>query len=104
MTQQKNQEVTRMFSVEQKLDYVKLMINEGYTNRQIIEISGAGPTAVARWKKQYLAELNGQTPTSGKAMTPEQQEIQSLKRQLWRAKRDNEILKKATALFAMDSQ
>ena len=104
MTQQKNQEVTRMFSVEQKLDYVKLMINEGYTNRQIIEISGAGPTAVARWKKQYLAELNGQTPTSGKAMTPEQQEIQSLKRQLWRAKRDNEILKKATALFAMDNQ
>ncbi len=46
----------------------------------------------------------GQTPTSGKAMTPEQQEIQSLKKQLWRAKRDNEILKKATALFAMDSQ
>ena len=104
MTQQKNQEVTRMFSVEQKLDYVKLMINKGYTNRQIIEISGAGPTAVARWKKQYLAELNGQTPTSGKATTPEQQEIQSLKKQLWRAKRDNEILKKATALFAMDSQ
>jgi transposase-like protein len=26
-----------------------------------------------------------------------QQEIQSLKKQLWRAKRDNEILKKATA-------
>ena len=104
MTQQKNQEVTRMFSVEQKLDYVKLMINKGYTNRQIIEISGAGPTAVTRWKKQYLAELDGQTPQSGKAMTPEQQEIQSLKKQLWRAKRDNEILKKATALFAMDSQ
>ena len=57
-----------------------------------------------RWKKQYLAELGGQTPTSGKAMTPEQQEIQSLKKRLWRAKRDNEILKKATALFAMDSQ
>ena len=52
----------------------------------------------------YLAELDGQTPTSGKAMTPEQQEIQSLKKQLWRAKRDNEILKKATALFAMDNQ
>ncbi|MBT4731063.1 IS3 family transposase, partial [Candidatus Woesearchaeota archaeon] len=51
-----------MFTVEQKLDYVKLMVNEGYTNKQIIDISGAGPTAVARWKKQYLAELDGQTP------------------------------------------
>jgi transposase len=47
--------------------------------------------------KQYLAEINGQTPKSSKAMTPEQQKIQSLKKQLWRAKRDNEILKKATA-------
>jgi len=37
-------------------------------------------------------------------MTPEQQEIQSLKKQLWRAKRDNEILKKATALFAMERE
>jgi transposase len=44
------------------------MVNENYTNKQIIEISGAGPTAVIRWKKQYLAELNGQAPTSGKAM------------------------------------
>ena len=113
MTQVKTRKQLVMFTVEQKLDYVKLMINEGYTNRQIIDISGPGPTAVARWKKQYLAELSGKTPVNGKAMTPEQQEIQSLKKQLWRtpqggieknAKRDNEILKKATALFAMDSQ
>jgi hypothetical protein len=27
-----------MFTVEQKLDYVKLMVNEGYANKQIIEI------------------------------------------------------------------
>ena len=53
MTQQKTRKQRVMFSVEQKLDYVKLMINEDYTNRQIIEISGAGPTAVARWKEQY---------------------------------------------------
>jgi hypothetical protein len=31
-------------------------------------------------------------------MTPEQQEIQSLKKQLWRDKRDNEILKKGNSL------
>jgi len=63
MTQVKTRKQRVMFSVEQKLDYVKLMVNEGYTNKQIIDISGAGPTAVARWKKQYLAELDGQTPT-----------------------------------------
>ena len=80
------------------------MVNENYTNKKIMAISGAGPSAVTRWKQQYLAEINGQTPESSKAMTPEQQETQSLNKQLWRSKRDNEILKKATALFATDSQ
>ena len=40
-----------MFTAEQNLDYVKLMVNEEYTNKQSIEISGAGP------KKQYLVSL-----------------------------------------------
>jgi len=80
-----------------------LMVNEGYTNHQIRDISGAGETAVSRWKKQYLAEVNGQTPQGKKALTPEQQKIQELEKQLWRAKRDNEILKKAAAFFAREN-
>ena len=35
MTQVKTRKQRVMFTVEQKLDYVKLMINEGYTNKQI---------------------------------------------------------------------
>jgi transposase len=62
------------FTAEQKLEYAKLMINEGSTNKQIRDISGAGETAISRWKKQ-----------------------------LWRAKRDNEILKKAAAFFAREN-
>ena len=90
-------------SIEQKLEYAKLMVNEGYTNRQIREISGAGSTAVSRWKRQYLAEINGETPEGKQALTAEQQKIQALEKQLWRAKRDNEILKKATAFFVRDN-
>ena len=93
-----------VFTIEQKLDYAKLMVHENYTSKQVMIISGAGASAVTRWKRQYLAEINGQTPESSKAMTPEQQEIQLLKKQLWRAQRDNEILKKATALFATVNQ
>jgi transposase len=91
------------FTTEQKLEYAKLMVDEGYTNKKIREISGAGDTAVARWKKQYLAELNGHTPHDKKALTAEQQKIQELEKQLWRAKRDNDILKKAAAFFARES-
>ena len=91
------------FTAEQKLEYAKLMVNEGYTNKQIQDISGAGPTAVSRWKKQYLAEVDGHTSIGKKALTPEQQKIQELEKQLWRAKRDNEILKKAAAFFAREN-
>jgi len=91
------------FTLEQKLDYCKLMVEEGYTNKQVIDISGAGPTAVTRWKKQYLAELNGTTPQGKKALTTEQQTIQELEKQLWRARRDNDILKKAAAFFIREN-
>ncbi|CAC9515431.1 hypothetical protein [uncultured Gammaproteobacteria bacterium] len=55
------------FTIEQKLDYAKLMVNENYSNKKIVAILGAGPSAVTRWKKQYLAEISGQTPKSSKA-------------------------------------
>jgi len=91
------------FTVEQRLDYAKLMVNEGYSNKQVMDISGAGASAVTRWKKQYLEELTGKTPEGKKAFTPDQQRIQDLEKQLWRAKRDNDILKKAAAFFARDN-
>ena len=91
------------FTTEQRLDYAKLMVNEGYTNKQIMEISGAGESAVGRWKKQYLEELNGNTPQNKQALTSEQLKIQRLEKELWRAKRDNEILKKATAFFVREN-
>jgi len=88
----------------QKLEYAKLMVDEGYTNQQVAKISGACLSAVTRWKRQYLEELNGDTPKGKKALTPEQQRIQELEKQLWRAERDNEILKKATAFFVRDNK
>ncbi len=88
--------------LEQKLEYARMMVDNGYTNKQIMEICGAGATAVRRWKKQYIEELKGITPEGKKALTPDQQRIQELEKQLVRAKRDNEILKKATAFFARE--
>ena len=41
MIQVKTRKQRVMFTVEQKLDYVKLMVNEGYTNRQIIDLDKA---------------------------------------------------------------
>jgi transposase-like protein len=91
-------------SAQQKLEYAKLMVEEGYTNKQIEEMSGAGKSAVSRWKQQYLSELDGKSLGNVQALTPEQQRIQLLEKQLQRALRDNDILKKATAFFIRDNQ
>lgn len=79
------------------------MVEDGYSNQQIQEISGACSSAVVRWKRQYKAEKQGITPKTQKAITPEQQRIQYLEKQLDRANRDIDILKKASALFIRDS-
>jgi transposase len=93
-----------VLSPKQKLEYAKLMIEDGYTNKQIEEMSGAGKSAVSRWKVQYLAELQGTTPVNVKALTEEQRKIQLLESQLKQALRDNDILKKAAAFFIRDNQ
>lgn len=58
-----------------------------------------GETAVRRWVAQYIAESNGQRGI-GLPLTPDQQRIRQLEAELRIAKEDNEILKKASALFA----
>lgn len=103
MSEKKPMKTRITFTTEQKLEYAKLMANEGYSNKKVMEISGASESAVARWKRQYKDEVSGQTPEGKKALTSEQQRIQSLEKQLWRAKRDNDILKKATAFFVRDN-
>jgi transposase len=91
------------FTAAQKLEYAKLMVEEGYSNNQIIELSGASSSAVVRWKKQYLAEKSGEISPNLVALDPQIRRIQELENQLAEAQKDNEILKKATAFFIRDN-
>ena len=87
----------------QKHDFAKMMVDDGCSVQQIMEISGACESAVKRWKKQYQDEVNGLVTHHASGLTPEHQEIKALKKQLARANRDIDILKKAAALFAKDT-
>ena len=93
-----------LLTPEQKLEYCRLIFNDGYTTKQVQELCGASSSAINRWKAQYRKELEGITPVDRKAMTPEQKEIQRLKKELREAKEDNEILKKASALLILDNK
>lgn len=91
------------YSAEFKVEIAKLMVEQHYTIKQACEASGAGESAVRRWRRQYLAECQGETPDKGNALTAEHREIQALKRELQRLKQERDILKKACAFLVQDN-
>ena len=89
----------RHFTSEFKLEVAKKIVQQQHSITQLCHELNLGETAVRRWVAQYKAELNGQ-PGIGLPLTPDQQRIRQLEAELRIAKEDNEILKKASALFA----
>ena len=89
----------RHFAPEFKLEVAKKIVQQQCSVTQLCHELNLGETAVRRWVAQYKAELNGQ-PGIGLPLTPDQQRIRQLEAELRIAKEDNEILKKASALFA----
>lgn len=45
------------FTPEQRVEYAKLMVEDNYSSQQVMELSGAGSTAIVRWKRQYLFDM-----------------------------------------------
>ena len=90
------------FSPAFKLEIAKLLVEENYSIQQACETSGAGITAVRRRKRQYLAERAGNPLPNMQALTPDQREIQQLKRRIKQLETSIKILKKASAFFAKE--
>lgn len=91
------------YSPAQKLEYAKLMVEDNYTNQQIIEMSGAGATAVSRWRKQYIEEKEGNFVDGKTPLDADKRRIRELEIELAEAREDVRLLKKAAALFIRDN-
>ena len=92
----------RSFTPEFKREAASLVLDDDYSVPQACDAMNVGPTAMRRWVEQLRQEREGKTPRS-KAMTPDQQRIQELEARIRRIERENDILKKATALLMSDS-
>ena len=68
------------------------------TISQVCKDLAIGSSAVARWVKQYRAEMHGQ-PSMGHPITPEQQRIRVLEIENRQLREDNLLLKKASAFL-----
>jgi transposase len=61
-----------------------------------------GPTCLSRWVKQ--AEVDDGKGAPGALTTAEKEELRKLRRRVRELEMEREILKKATAFFAKESQ
>lgn len=96
-----SKQARRYFEPAYKLQVAKMIRDQGANLAQVCKDMNLVPSAVRRWLKQLDAEQQGK-PGIGKPLTAELQrirELEALNRQL---KSDNELLKKASALFARE--
>jgi len=75
-------------------------IKDGQSVSQVCKELGLSDQTVRNWVKAAAeGKLNG---AGGRVVTPEDMELSRLRAENLRLKRENEILKKATAYFARD--
>ena len=78
-------------------------MNQGYSVVHAASAMNVALSTMQRWVSQYKQEILGVTPQA-RALTPEQQRIQALESEVKQLRRDNDLLKKASAFFAIEMQ
>ena len=91
--------VRNQFTTEFKQECINLVVNQGYGIAQAASAIQVGLSAMQRWVGQYKQEIKGVTSLA-RAFTPEQQRIQALEAENRQLKRDNDLLKKASACLS----
>ena len=92
----------RTFSREFKLEAVKLVKEGGIKVAQAARDLGVCETSLRRWIAQYEVD-HGQGP-EGALTSEEKEELRRLRRDNRRLRTEREILKKAAAFFAKESE
>ena len=91
----------KKYTAEFKLECVELITIQGYPVRQAAEAMEVGYSTLQKWVRQYREEQVGITPKAS-AITNEQKRIQELEKQVKQLESDNNLLKKASAFFAIE--
>ncbi len=91
----------RLFTAEFKRECAELVLKQNYKVKDAAEAMNIGQSTLQRWMRQYREEQLGVTPKAA-AITEEHRRIQQLEAQVKQLKRDNDLLNKASAFFAME--
>lgn len=89
----------KQFSPEYKKEIVRLITEQGKKIREVAEDISVSQTSLRKWVRQYGEHGEQAFPGKGN-LRPEDEELRKLKKELANLKEENDILKKAMAIFA----
>jgi transposase len=92
----------RKFTAEYKAEVVRLVRDGGKSAGEVSRDLGLTETAVRHWVKQAGIDAGG--GGAGALTTAERAELVALRREAKQLRMEREILKKAAAFFAKESQ
>ena len=93
----------KQYSKEFKLDAISLVLDQGYTRTQAAHSLGINANMLRRWIQEQQSDDGHAFRGNGK-LTPDQEEIRTLKAQVKRLEMEKDILKKATVFFAKETR
>lgn len=88
----------RTYSREFKIEAAKLSYNSDKPVEEIAQDLGVSQSSLNRWRQEYRADPDQAFPGNGQ-MKERDAEVAHLKKELREARMENEILKKAVAIF-----
>ena len=93
----------RSYSHEFKIEAVRRVVEDGVPQTHVAKELGISANTLSSWKRALLEDSEYAFPGYGK-QKPADEELTKLRRENARLKREVEILKKAAAYFAKESQ
>ena len=93
----------RQYTREFKVEAAKLSYNSDKPVEQIAKDLGVSQSSLNRWRSEYRADPEQAFPGQGQ-MKERDEEVAQLKKELRQARMENEILKKAVAIFTQSQR
>ena len=93
----------RKYTREFKIEAVRFATGSNMSIAQAGKDLGVNPNVLARWKKEFQNDNAQAFPGTGH-LRPEEEELRRLRRENALLRQERDILKKAAAFFAKESQ
>jgi len=90
--------IRRTYTREFKMEAAKLSYDSDKSVEELAEDMGVGQSSLNRWRGEFRADPEQAFPGNGQ-LKERDAEMAQLKKELKQAQQENEILKKAVAIF-----